>query len=431
MTSSKVLRNPKSYAFSRSGRTSWYGYYACYSPEFVEDILGLLNLPKGAVILDPWNGSGTTTVIANQLGYSAIGFDINPVMIIVAKARAIHLPSNRNLLKEAAKILLSCNKMEVSNQAEEPLLNWLKPSSANTFRRLEMAIRGSTSKKSPLHGSFLNRMNPSRAFFYVALFRVFRKLVSRYSSSNPTWFKQVTSSCERILVSEAMICNGFLSEIQQMLALDECFDQSKASSLEPYMVSKASSRSLPLDSNSVDAIIASPPYCTRIDYAIATSPELAILGCSNADLRLLRESMIGSPTINSEATIIDSRWGRTCINFLKKVKSHPAKASASYYYKNHLQYFEGIYASLAEANRVLKNKGTCVLVVQDSYYKDVHNNLPQIIREMAITFGWDFSSSKGFTTRKTFAHINVETRKYSSIAKRQEQVLIFKKREKK
>ena len=27
-----------------------------------------------------------------------------------------------------------------------------------------------------------------------------------------------------------------------------------------------------------DAVIGSPPYCTRIDYVIATSIELAILG---------------------------------------------------------------------------------------------------------------------------------------------------------
>ena len=38
------------------------------------------------MILDPWNGSGTTTYAASQLGYTSRGLDLNPVMNIVARA---------------------------------------------------------------------------------------------------------------------------------------------------------------------------------------------------------------------------------------------------------------------------------------------------------------------------------------------------------
>ncbi|WP_410712175.1 DNA methyltransferase [Bradyrhizobium sp. BEA-2-5] len=42
---------------------------------------------SGQVVLDPWNGSGTTTSVANGAGLTAVGIDINPAMAVVAKAR--------------------------------------------------------------------------------------------------------------------------------------------------------------------------------------------------------------------------------------------------------------------------------------------------------------------------------------------------------
>ena len=48
-------------------------------------------------MLDPWNGSGTTTYAAAQLGHSSIWLDLNPVMVIVARARLLS-PSEADLI---------------------------------------------------------------------------------------------------------------------------------------------------------------------------------------------------------------------------------------------------------------------------------------------------------------------------------------------
>ena len=70
------MRNPKRSHSSNPSKSQWYNYYAGFSSDFVSDTLRFLNLPKGAVILDPWNGSGTTTQISEEMGFSAIGYDI-------------------------------------------------------------------------------------------------------------------------------------------------------------------------------------------------------------------------------------------------------------------------------------------------------------------------------------------------------------------
>lgn len=58
-----------------ASRSSWYRYYAGYSRAFVTDTIDHLGLTKGSTILDPWNGSGTTTAVAAEAGYEVVGFD--------------------------------------------------------------------------------------------------------------------------------------------------------------------------------------------------------------------------------------------------------------------------------------------------------------------------------------------------------------------
>src|SRR5690625_7356069 len=53
------------------------------------DLLDYFSLDFDSIILDPWNGSGTTTEISSGLGYDSVGFDLNPVMLIVARARNV------------------------------------------------------------------------------------------------------------------------------------------------------------------------------------------------------------------------------------------------------------------------------------------------------------------------------------------------------
>ncbi len=46
-------------------------------------------LGDDAAVLDPWNGGGTTTQAVYDCGRAAVGFDINPVMAVLAKARLL------------------------------------------------------------------------------------------------------------------------------------------------------------------------------------------------------------------------------------------------------------------------------------------------------------------------------------------------------
>src|ERR1035437_2606732 len=92
-----TITNPKRDPKSVSGRATWYPYYAGFSPVFARSFFDSLALNRGSNVLDPWNGSGTTIEAAAHAGHDAKGFDVNPVMIVIARARMLSDSSRQSL----------------------------------------------------------------------------------------------------------------------------------------------------------------------------------------------------------------------------------------------------------------------------------------------------------------------------------------------
>lgn len=426
------IRNPSRNNISKTGKHGWYYYYAGYSPSFVEDILNFLKLPRNAVIMDPWNGSGTTTQVAQDMGYTAIGFDINPVMIIVAKARNLGHEVAKSLARLGEDIVKKARKYELNPfTLKEPLETWFVDNSAKAIRGIEVSIQKlliDSKNYNFLCNKDLDVVSSLAAFFYVALFRTIKSYLSPFRSSNPTWIKIPKSVNNRISIDKNEIYETFLDNILLMTNSIDANNKTLDYYNKTCILKVAPSDIIPLSNNSVNAIITSPPYCTRIDYVIATLPELTLLGFTlDKEIKNLRNQMIGTPTISKKDLELKNEWGTTCSEFLKSVGNHQSKASNSYYYKNYLQYFHSTYNSLTEINRTLKKLGYCILVLQDSYYKELHLDLIQIISEMGYSLAWQLQNRIDFPKKQILAGINKNTGRYRTSVKATESILIFQK----
>ena len=318
----RSLPTPKQAPANSKGVAGWYGYYAGYSPLFVFDMLKRLAIPPGESILDPWNGVGTTTQVAQENGNNAIGFDLNPVVVIVAKARQLHcgvLPSIESLCSEIIERAEEDHDEDVDS---DPLGVWFMPAAARTLRKIETSIQHLLVS----HGSYariidlqsLDAISDLGAFFYTALFRTVRGLLTEFRASNPAWIRRPGNSGDRVAVSSRKSLSLFQASVEVMApAL-------KTRKIEPKTVcrlDRASSTRLPLSDESIAAVITSPPYCTRIDYAVTTSPELAVLGMNvSSELKLLRDSMMGTSTIANTPQKFDAKWGPKCRAVLDKSK---------------------------------------------------------------------------------------------------------------
>jgi DNA modification methylase len=56
----------------------WYRYKEGFSIELVKRLIKEQAESKNGIILDPFSGSGSTLVGANELGYKGVGFEVNP-----------------------------------------------------------------------------------------------------------------------------------------------------------------------------------------------------------------------------------------------------------------------------------------------------------------------------------------------------------------
>jgi DNA modification methylase len=426
------VRTPK-LVYPKKGKCAWYEYYAGYSREFVSDALTRFSLQSNDVVLDPWNGSGTTTEVARQMGCRGIGIDINPAMVIVSKARVLDPSVTASLQSICDDVIRKSYKSrQVIKCESDSLLHWLGQDSVASIRRLDQAIQqlliGSGS------GCMLRTMEPFEnvstlaAFYYVALFRTVRGLLRSFYSSNPTWVKVAQSGRFRLRPSQDTIVKAFQHHVSEMID-GLSVENESASTLHQHdcSIKLGSSNKLPVNDSAISAVVTSPPYCTRIDYAVATLPELAVMGYGDEEIRLLRQDLIGTPTIWKEQPKIDSNWGSTCLDFLEAVSHHDSQASSTYYLKNFVQYFSAINSSLKEINRVLRNDGHCALVVQDSYYKDVHNDLASMFTEMGATIGWSLSDRFDFDAGRRMVQRNPRAKQYRSDRSVTESVLVFRK----
>jgi DNA modification methylase len=68
-------------------RHRWYYYKEGFSPVLVEKAIELTGVTAGDIILDPFNGSGTTTLTASAKGIKSVGIEVNPFTSFLAKAK--------------------------------------------------------------------------------------------------------------------------------------------------------------------------------------------------------------------------------------------------------------------------------------------------------------------------------------------------------
>jgi hypothetical protein len=426
--------SPKRNKRFQTGWEGFFPYYAGYPELFARELLQSAKLPRSAVVLDPWNGSGTTTYTATSLGLNSIGIDLNPVMIIVARAR--HLPPTEadHLRPLSATILSHAHSAPPTLKSDDALLGWFDPPTAAFVRGIEQNIRRSlvgSMTKSP-DGVHLDRISGTAATLYVALFAACRRLVAPFRSSNPTWLRTPKAGDTRIAASQAAIARDFGNNVRGMTAAlaakrEADLRLKKLPQLGDCKVSLSDTVSMDIGADSVDFVLTSPPYCTRIDYTAATRIELAVLAplLKTAE-RALGRQMIGSTQVPKDDIEVDEGWGETCIKFLAALKVHPSKASSGYYYRTHLDYFDKMNRSMQRLAVGLKPGGHAVLVVQDSYYKDIHNDLPKIITEIGAHHGLTLGQSKAFHLR-SMSDINPGRQTYVRPSGATESVLCFTK----
>lgn len=405
-------------------QSDWYSYYAGFSDSFISHYISYYAKNYDAPsILDPWNGGGTTTLVSSNLGYNSTGYDINPVALIISKAK--FFDSSQIDIEDIKRTV---NPVEFENvekgQIDSDLLfNWFSKKTVQLIRNASVVINRKLAQNgyTSLKSIDIEKIDCRTAFFNLVLFKTVKSLCTNAFCSNPVWIK-LEKQEQEIDCTAKEFWGAYTAVLESLInSYTPIFNTN-------VIIGKADSRHLPLNQDTVNIVMTSPPYCTRVDYVISSSIELAVMGYSKDEIEELRNNMIGTPTIgNNPIGEINEIESITAQRVLRKIHSHSSKAAKTYYYKTYFQYFDSMQKSVYEIDRVLANDGIVMLVIQDSYFKDILVDVSKCIREMFYNLGYRHVFSRSFKASNNMRYINTKSRQYNSNTSVDEKFIVLRK----
>ncbi len=228
-------------------------YKGSFHGQMIRGLINFCNLEEKSIILDPFCGSGTTLVEANLLGFNSIGIDINPIACLNSRVKT-------GLLDYNLGELISKNEKFFDLSYYTPQI-W----------RLKDFIR------------YLNQ--DIKELFYFFLYTRALSRESRFSISKQQGFKSIYYKIIKVLEK--------FDTLKQNLDLE--FGNSKIYLNDNIIELKK------IKSNSIDAIICSPPYIDLIDY-IQEDIVLIKEFLNKSDIEELKLNSMGYNTKNIEYT---------------------------------------------------------------------------------------------------------------------------------
>ena len=252
-------KNGQAWSYSGdAGRTAAHGliqYPAMMVPAMQRDILASMvrAAPTAKTVLDPFVGSGTALTETLAASRSFVGYDINPLAILIAKVKAT--PIHAEMYSEAADQVLSAISADTRCDYAVSFVNqskWFRRSNSIGLSRIRRAIENIDSK-------------PCRRFMWVALAETIR----RSSNSRTSTYKlhiRTSEDQENLDAVAIPIFTSVLKANVKRMAAEKARLKQLGVLKNGKMISTATiklqSVSHPNLDNSdvVDAVLTSPPY---------------------------------------------------------------------------------------------------------------------------------------------------------------------------
>ena len=340
---------------------SIHPFPARMAPELVWDELPDHRSPRLRV-LDPMAGSGTTLVTAKLRGHEAIGYDRDPLAVLIARAWLTNINAEETEAKASELLLRARSKARdlplssaYPRRADEETRAFVRYWFDDTNRIQLAALSDSISR---LH-------NPSlRDLMWCAFSRL---IITKQSGASRAM--DVSHSRPHRTYDKAPILafEHFERAVKQVIRAAP-FSEGQTEH-PPASMNFADARKLPIGDNSVDMVITSPPYLNAIDYLRGHKFSLIWMGHSIETLRDIRATNVGTELVGSRS-VPDAATDRIVRLMCPVDKLSNRQAGML------RQYVRDMRTVLSETKRVLRKGGKAIFVVGNCNLRDtfVHNS---------------------------------------------------------
>jgi len=312
-------------------------------------------------VLDPMAGSGTSIVLARLLGHVAIGYDQDPLALLIAKTWCSKV--NESKLRSALTSTLAAAKTGWTRFEPYP-----PTADSETKRFLRYWFDLQTRKKlaalaAAIHG---NKHQVLRTQLWCAFSRIIIVKDNGVSLARDVSHSRPHRSYERAPVDpfiQFSKAGGCI--IRSLLALP--------TSGGTVYLGRADARNLPTAAGSIDLVITSPPYLNAIDYLRGHKMSLVWMGYTIQQLRELRSNSVGTEIGQSEIP-------EELLSAKRAIGRVPGLHPRIDRMVN--KYIVDMNSVMAEIRRVLRPHGKVVVVVGNSTLRGTFLKNSRLIVEL-------------------------------------------------
>jgi SAM-dependent methyltransferase len=364
-----------------------HAYAAKCPPQLVRYALQYY-APRNGKVLDPMVGSGTTLVESRLRARHAVGCDIDPLAVLIARVKSRPL-SDETIAGPFAQMMarvdgdigcLSKRRVptEVAARSAPPEFHnrdyWFAPEVAAELSLLAFHLQDTAM---PI---------AVREFLWVAFSSV---ILARSSVANA---RDIIHSRHHFFLHEEvpLVAQRFRQRVEKMRRQMKAFTDACADQMDLQVTAQlADARALPLRSESIDLVFTSPPYATALDYPrahfLAVPWMQPVLGLDLPSYLARTPGYIGSERGRlPKAFAIDPALAafEQTVNVLNALKtSSIAQAKLAQ------RYFVDMKRALQEMARVLKPGGHTIIVVCPSHIRKIEVPTHRVLGELGRDCG--------------------------------------------
>ena len=373
-----AFQTPAREASASGGLHALHPFAARFPHGLAGHFINALTQP-GATVLDPMCGSGVTLLEGWLARRSVVGVDLDPLARRQSRARTTALAphdvrgAGRSALQRAVELHAGnshpANPLDVirggmDDPTRKFLDYWFFPETQRELAALILAIRAEPEP---------NLRNLLEVVFSSTIVTKSGG-VSRARDLAHTRPHRVADKQPRSALRQF--------EILLNRAADAC------AAIDPNDVGRSSviagdSRRLPLQSNSVDLIVTSPPYANALDYMRAHKFSLAWLGDPIPRLSNLRGQYIGSERQRGRSHRSGALPASVPAVVNELANQDPPKSRVL------AGYFDDMAAAIGEMKRVLRPGSAAVIVVGPSIMRGILIPTHQCLADIAANAGLD------------------------------------------
>ena len=249
----------------------WFKYPAGFSYKLVEAFIKDYSLDSNSWLLDPFAGCGTTAITAKQNGINSLGIEAHPFVNWVARTKCFWEYNMKQIRQEIQSFILYLQSIPCFQGRES--LNEFPELIFKCYSEYNLWILKFIRDTIPEFAS----SEEVRNFFNLALtdsLRTASKAGTGWPYIAPTKYHEK---------SEQPALKVFTETVWGMYRDLEWIRANSSREIVETMLPLMDSRQIyPVESNSIDLAITSPPYLNNYDYADRTRLELYFFGWANS-----------------------------------------------------------------------------------------------------------------------------------------------------